>query len=188
MQRWACWPPRRRARWSSSAPEPTSYAAARSRRVQPWQRSAAAAVEGGPAVLSARRAARARYLLGGAFRGRVRRPLLLASGGAALDVAEAVRAAAPSQTARAPDLLLDGLAQVDRSGLHSRGAIAHQAVSAFRGQVVSREGVWPGSGRAPRGRGFCRTTRAGTCCPPAGPSSPAMPARSLRCPSPTTHA
>ena len=63
----------------------------------------------------------------------------LASGGAALDVAEAVRAAAPSQTARAPDLLLDGLAQVITAGYTAGAPMLKQAVSAFRSEDASRE-------------------------------------------------
>jgi hypothetical protein len=59
--------------------------------------------------------------------------------GAALDVAEAVRAAAPSQAARAPDLLLDGLAQVITAGYTAGAPMLKQAVSALRSEDVSRE-------------------------------------------------
>jgi DNA-binding CsgD family transcriptional regulator len=59
--------------------------------------------------------------------------------GAALDVAEAVRAAAPSQAARAPDLLLDGLAQVITAGYTAGAPMLKQAVSAFRNEDASRE-------------------------------------------------
>src|SRR6266852_5793670 len=43
-----------------------------------------------------------------------------------------------------------------------------------------------GFGRRAMAPRCCGTTGAGICCPPAGSSSPVLPARSLRCPSPST--
>jgi DNA-binding CsgD family transcriptional regulator len=63
----------------------------------------------------------------------------LASGGGVLEVAEAVQAAAAPQAARAPDLLLDGLAQVITAGYTAGAPMLKQAVSAFRSGDVSRE-------------------------------------------------
>jgi DNA-binding CsgD family transcriptional regulator len=63
----------------------------------------------------------------------------LASGGTALDVAEAARAATPPQVARAPDLLLDGLALVITAGYTAGAPMLKQAVSAFRSEDASRE-------------------------------------------------
>jgi DNA-binding CsgD family transcriptional regulator len=60
-------------------------------------------------------------------------------GGGVLDVAEAARAAAPPQAARAPDLLLDGLALVITAGYTAGAPTLKQAVSAFRSEDVSRE-------------------------------------------------
>ena len=69
----------------------------------------------------------------------------LALGGGAREVAEAARAApAPPGAARASDLLLDGLALVITEGYPAGVPMLKQAVSAFRGADVSREGLrWP---------------------------------------------
>jgi DNA-binding CsgD family transcriptional regulator len=63
---------------------------------------------------------------------------LASAGGSALDVAEAARAAPlPPQPARAPDLLLDGLAALITDG-HLVGApILRHAIEAFRGTDLS---------------------------------------------------
>jgi DNA-binding CsgD family transcriptional regulator len=72
----------------------------------------------------------------------------LAGGGGAQEIARAARAAAPpAQPARAPDLLLDGLALLITEG-HPAGAPAlRQAVSAFRRAEISTEEelhwMWP---------------------------------------------
>jgi len=64
----------------------------------------------------------------------------LALGGGAREVAEAARAAAsPQQPARAPDLLLDGLALVVTEGYPAGAPVLKRAVSAFRSADVSRE-------------------------------------------------
>jgi DNA-binding CsgD family transcriptional regulator len=64
----------------------------------------------------------------------------LALGGGAREVAEAARAAPPPpQPARAPDLLLDGLALVITEGYPAGAPMLKQAVSAFCGADVSRE-------------------------------------------------
>jgi DNA-binding CsgD family transcriptional regulator len=64
----------------------------------------------------------------------------LALGGGAREVAEAARAAPPPPgAARAPDLLLDGLALVITEGYPAGAPMLKQAVSAFRSMDVSRE-------------------------------------------------
>jgi DNA-binding CsgD family transcriptional regulator len=64
----------------------------------------------------------------------------LALGGGAREVAEAARAApSPQQPARAPDLLLDGLALVVTEGYPAGAPVLKRAVSAFRSADVSRE-------------------------------------------------
>ena len=64
----------------------------------------------------------------------------LAVGGGAREVAEAARAApSPRQPARAPDLLLDGLALVVTEGYPAGAPVLKQAVSAFRSADVSRQ-------------------------------------------------
>src|SRR6516225_3006833 len=64
----------------------------------------------------------------------------LALGGGAREVAEAARAAAsPQQPARAPDLLLDGLALVVTEGYPAGAPVLKRAVSAFRSADVSRQ-------------------------------------------------
>jgi DNA-binding CsgD family transcriptional regulator len=64
----------------------------------------------------------------------------LALGGGAREVAEAARAAPPPpQSARAPDLLLDGLALVITEGYPAGAPMLKQAVSAFCGADVSSE-------------------------------------------------
>ena len=108
----------------------------------------------------------------------------LALGGGAREVAEAARAAPPPpQPARAPDLLLDGLALLITEGYPAGAPMLKQAVSAFRGETS------PGRRRlrwlwlaCPQRRRCCGTTRAGTRCPPARSSSPATPARSTALP------
>jgi DNA-binding CsgD family transcriptional regulator len=67
----------------------------------------------------------------------------LAPGGGAREVAEAARAAPPPpQPARAPDLLLDGLALVITEGYPAGAPILKQAVSAFRSMDTSgKEGL-----------------------------------------------
>jgi DNA-binding CsgD family transcriptional regulator len=64
----------------------------------------------------------------------------LALGGGAREVAEAARAVpSPQQPARAPDLLLDGLALVVTEGYPAGAPVLKRAVSAFRSADVSRE-------------------------------------------------
>jgi DNA-binding CsgD family transcriptional regulator len=64
----------------------------------------------------------------------------LASGGGALEVAEAARAApAPPGPLRAPDLLLDGLALLITEGHVAGAPTLGRAVTAFRGDEFSRE-------------------------------------------------
>ncbi len=66
----------------------------------------------------------------------------LALGGGAREVAEAARAAPPPpQPARAPDLLLDGLALVITEGYPAGAPMLKQAVSAFRADVSREEGL-----------------------------------------------
>src|SRR5215216_1550640 len=54
------------------------------------------------------------------------------AGGAALEVAEAARAAPPSSSPRAPDLLLDGLAVMVTQGHSSAAPLLKRALHAFR--------------------------------------------------------
>jgi DNA-binding CsgD family transcriptional regulator len=62
------------------------------------------------------------------------------AGGAALEVAEAARAAPPSPSPRAPDLLLDGLAVMITEG-HTAGApLLKRALTAFRDGDVAATG------------------------------------------------
>ena len=64
----------------------------------------------------------------------------LALGGGVREVAEAARAApSPQQPARAPDLLLDGLALVVTEGYPAGAPVLKRAVSAFCSADVSRE-------------------------------------------------
>jgi DNA-binding CsgD family transcriptional regulator len=64
----------------------------------------------------------------------------LASGGDLLEVAEAARAAPPPPgPARAPDLLLDGLAALITEGFPAGAPVVKRAISAFRGQDVTTE-------------------------------------------------
>jgi DNA-binding CsgD family transcriptional regulator len=64
----------------------------------------------------------------------------LALGGGVREVAEAARAAPPSpQPARAPDLLLDGLAALITQGFAAGAPLLKRAVAAFRGVDVSTE-------------------------------------------------
>jgi DNA-binding CsgD family transcriptional regulator len=64
----------------------------------------------------------------------------LAANGGALEVAEAARAAqASSYPARAPDLLLDGLALLINAGHLAGAPILRRALSAFRSDEISRE-------------------------------------------------
>jgi DNA-binding CsgD family transcriptional regulator len=64
----------------------------------------------------------------------------LALGGGMRGVAEAARAAPPPLgPARAPDLLLDGMALLIREGYPAGAPVVRQAVSAFRGPGVSRD-------------------------------------------------
>jgi DNA-binding CsgD family transcriptional regulator len=64
----------------------------------------------------------------------------LASGGGVLEVAKAARVAPPpSQSPRAADLLLDGLALVVTEGYPAGAPILRRALSAFRNEDVSRE-------------------------------------------------
>ena len=66
----------------------------------------------------------------------------LALGGGMREVAEAARAAPPPpQPARPPDLLLDGLALLICEGYATGAPVLRQAVSAFRGTDVSRDGT-----------------------------------------------
>jgi DNA-binding CsgD family transcriptional regulator len=75
-------------------------------------------------------------LLAALFAGR------LALGGGAREVAEAARAAPPPPgAARAPDLLLDGLALVITEGYPAGAPMLKQAVSAFRADVSREEGL-----------------------------------------------
>jgi DNA-binding CsgD family transcriptional regulator len=71
----------------------------------------------------------------------------LASGVGMREVAEAARAAPGPEPARAPDLLLDGLAVLITEGFPAAAAPLQQAVSAFRGAPVSgqevRHWLWP---------------------------------------------
>jgi DNA-binding CsgD family transcriptional regulator len=55
------------------------------------------------------------------------------------EAAEAARAAPPPGSARAPDLLLDGLALLITDGYPAAAPVLRQAVSAFRGTDLSRE-------------------------------------------------
>jgi hypothetical protein len=112
----------------------------------------------------------------------------LAPGGAR-EVAAAARAALPPlRRARAPDLLLDGLALVMTEGYPAAAPMLRRAVSAFRTADVSGEESCAGFGRLATALDFCGTTEAGTCCPPAGLSSPGTPVRSQRCLWPLTPA
>jgi DNA-binding CsgD family transcriptional regulator len=64
----------------------------------------------------------------------------LALGGGVREVAEAARAAPPPpRPARAPDLLLDGLAVLLTEGYPAGGPLLKRAVSAFRGEDLSME-------------------------------------------------
>ncbi|HEY4461294.1 MAG TPA: AAA family ATPase, partial [Streptosporangiaceae bacterium] len=64
----------------------------------------------------------------------------LAAGGGMREVAEAARAAPPPPgPARAPDLLLDGLALLMCEGYPAGAPVLRRAVSAFRGADLSRE-------------------------------------------------
>jgi DNA-binding CsgD family transcriptional regulator len=64
----------------------------------------------------------------------------LADGGDPSEVAEAARAAPPPpQPARAPDLLLDGMALLITQGYPAGAPIVKRAISAFRGADVSAE-------------------------------------------------
>ncbi|HEY2577201.1 MAG TPA: LuxR C-terminal-related transcriptional regulator, partial [Streptosporangiaceae bacterium] len=64
----------------------------------------------------------------------------LAAGGGMREVAEAARAAPPPPgPARAPDLLLDGLALLICEGYPAGAPVLRRAVSAFRGADLSRE-------------------------------------------------
>jgi DNA-binding CsgD family transcriptional regulator len=64
----------------------------------------------------------------------------LAAGGGMREVAEAARAAPPPpQPARAPDLLLDGLALLVTEGYPAAAPVLRQAVSGFRGADIARE-------------------------------------------------
>jgi hypothetical protein len=63
----------------------------------------------------------------------------LAAGGGMREVAEAARAAPPPQPARAPDLLLDGLALLITDGYPAGAPVLRRAVRGFRGTGLSRE-------------------------------------------------
>jgi DNA-binding CsgD family transcriptional regulator len=63
----------------------------------------------------------------------------LAPGGGVREVAEAARAAPPPEPARAPDLLLAGLAVLICEGYPAGAPVLRQAVSAFSGADISRE-------------------------------------------------
>jgi DNA-binding CsgD family transcriptional regulator len=63
----------------------------------------------------------------------------LAVGGGLLEVAKAARAAPPARPARAPDLLLDGLAVLVTQRFAAGAPLLKQAVAAFRGADVSIE-------------------------------------------------
>ena len=93
-------------------------------RLEPRQRRAPAAAEGGQAARAARRRAGPRDLPGGVHGRAVRRPP--GQSGGARDVARAARAApAAAGTRRAPpDLLLDGLALLVTDGLRGRAPAA----------------------------------------------------------------
>ena len=67
-------------------------------------------------------------------------PGRLAGGGGLREVAEIARAAPPPpEPARAPDLLLDGLALVATDGYPAGAPVLKRAVSAFRGDEVSQD-------------------------------------------------
>jgi len=62
------------------------------------------------------------------------------AGGAALEVAEAARAAPPSASPRAPDLLLDGLAVMITEGHSAAAPVLKRALHAFRNDDIVANG------------------------------------------------
>jgi DNA-binding CsgD family transcriptional regulator len=64
---------------------------------------------------------------------------LAIAGGSVRDAADAARAAPPADAPRPADLLLDGLAALIAEGYESGGPILKRALSAFRGDHVTRE-------------------------------------------------
>jgi DNA-binding CsgD family transcriptional regulator len=64
---------------------------------------------------------------------------LAIAGGGVRDAADAARAAPPAEPPRPADLLLDGLAALIAEGYESGGPILKRALSAFRGDDITRE-------------------------------------------------
>ena len=139
MRPWDCWPPRRRGRRielrrarADLLRGQIAFSSSRGSDAPPLLLKAARQFE--PLDPRLARETYLDALAAATFAGR------LALGGGMREVAEAARAAPPPpRPARAPDLLLDGLALLICEGYPAGAPVLRQAVSAFRGTDVSRE-------------------------------------------------